>query len=37
MIVFTFIFYRWSQREDRDIPAVPGAAMPELRVVRARS
>ena len=37
MIVFTFIFYRWQQREDRDVPAVPASTRPELRVVRARS
>jgi putative membrane protein len=37
MIVFTFIFYKWSQLEDRDIPVLPASASPELRVVRARS
>jgi putative membrane protein len=37
MIVFTFIFYKWSQLEDRDIPVLPASAPPELRVVRARS
>ena len=37
MIVFTFIFYRWQQREDGDIPVVPPSTIPELRVVRARS
>jgi putative membrane protein len=36
MIVFTFIFYRWQQREDRDIPVVPPSTVPELRVVRPR-
>jgi putative membrane protein len=33
MIVFTFIFYRWSQREDRDISVPPAATAPELRVL----
>ncbi len=38
MIVFTFIFYRWQQREDGDIPVVPAASYdPELRVVAGRS
>jgi len=37
MIVFTFIFYKWSQLEDRDTPVVPASAAPALRVVRARS
>jgi len=36
MIVFTFIFYRWSQREDRDISVPPAAPAPELRVLRSR-
>jgi putative membrane protein len=35
MFVFTFIFYRWQQREDRDTPVLPTPTMPELRVVRA--
>jgi len=35
MFVFTFIFYRWQQREDRDTPVLPAPAAPELRVVRA--
>ncbi|HEV2170000.1 MAG TPA: cytochrome c oxidase assembly protein, partial [Candidatus Binatus sp.] len=34
MFIFTFIFYRWQQREDLDAPVLP--ATPELRVVRAR-
>jgi putative membrane protein len=33
MIVFTFIFYRWSQREDRDISVSPAATTPELRAI----
>jgi putative membrane protein len=37
MIVFTFIFYKWQQREDRDTPLLPVSTTPELRVVRARS
>jgi putative membrane protein len=37
MIVFTFIFYKWQQSEERDTPVVPASAAPELRVVRARS
>jgi len=37
MFIFTFIFYRWQQREDSDIPVMPASAMPELRVVRTRS
>ena len=36
MIVFTFIFYRWQQREDRDIPVVAPSTIPELRVVHPR-
>jgi putative membrane protein len=37
MIVFTFIFYKWSQLEDRDTPVLPASAPPALRVLRARS
>jgi putative membrane protein len=37
MIVFTFIFYKWSQLEDRDTPVLPASSPPELRVLRARS
>ena len=36
MFVFTFIFYRWQQREDIDIPVLPASTPPELRVVPAR-
>jgi putative membrane protein len=34
MIVFTFIFYKWSEEEDRDVPVLPSATAPELRVFR---
>jgi hypothetical protein len=37
MFVFTFIFYRWQQREDQDAPVLPVSTPPELRVVPARS
>ncbi len=33
MIVFTFIFYRWSERDDSDMPAHP-RMKPELQVLR---
>jgi putative membrane protein len=36
MIIFTFIFYRWQQRDDRDMPVVPASTTPSLRVLRAR-
>ena len=37
MFVFTFIFYKWQQREDSDIPVLPASTTtPALRVVRAR-
>ena len=36
MFVFTFIFYRWQQREDSDIPVLPASTTPDLRVVRSR-
>ena len=36
MFVFTFIFYKWQQREDVDIPVLPASTPPDLRVVRAR-
>ncbi len=34
MFIFTFIFYKWSQREDRDIPAISEPTPPDLRVLR---
>jgi len=34
MFVFTFIFYKWSQTEDRDVPILPATTAPELRVLR---
>lgn len=34
MIVFTFIFYKWSEREDRDVPISLATTAPELRVLR---
>jgi hypothetical protein len=37
MFVFTFIFYRWQQREDQDVPVLPASTPRELRVVPARS
>jgi hypothetical protein len=37
MFIFTFIFYRWQQREDSDIPVLPASAPPELHVLRPRS
>jgi putative membrane protein len=36
MIVFTFIFYRWQQRDDRDMPTLPAQMNPQLRVLRPR-
>ncbi|MGC2495300.1 cytochrome c oxidase assembly protein [Candidatus Binatus sp.] len=36
MFIFTFIFYRWQQREDSDIPIVPASTTPSLRVVPSR-
>src|SRR3984893_1148517 len=36
MFVFTFIFYKWQQREDSDIPLVPSTTTPSLRLLRAR-
>src|ERR1700722_14383768 len=36
MFVFTFIFYRWQQREDIDIPVLPPSTTPDLSVVRPR-
>jgi putative membrane protein len=35
MFIFTFIFYRWSERDDRDTPVLPASIAPELRVVSA--
>ncbi len=34
MFVFTFIFYKWAQHEDRDLPIFPAASPPELHVLR---
>src|SRR5229473_668304 len=35
MFVFTFIFYKWAEKEDRDIPELPAATpAPQLRVLR---
>ena len=34
MFIFTFIFYKWSQSEDRDIPILPATPAPDLRVLR---
>ena len=36
MFIFTFIFYKWQQREDVDIPVLPASTPPDLRVVPAR-
>src|SRR3984957_19403415 len=37
MFIFTFIFYRWQQHEDSDIPVVPASSPPELHVLTPRS
>jgi hypothetical protein len=34
MFIFTFIFYKWSQSEDRDTPILPAPPVPELQVLR---
>ena len=34
MFIFTFIFYKWSQTEDRDTPILPATPAPNLRVLR---
>jgi putative membrane protein len=34
MFIFTFIFYKWSQSEDRDVPIQPETPTPDLRVLR---
>jgi hypothetical protein len=28
------IFYKWGQKEDRDIPELPATSTPQLRVLR---
>jgi len=34
MFIFTFIFYKWAQKEDRDMPELPTTSAPQLRVLR---
>jgi len=34
MFVFTFIFYKWAEKEDRDMPELPTTPAPQLRVLR---
>ena len=34
MFIFTFIFYKWAQLEDRDIPIFPAAQTPALHILR---
>ena len=33
MFIFTFIFYKWAEKEDRDIPELPATSAPQLRVL----
>jgi putative membrane protein len=34
MFIFTFIFYKWAEKEDRDMPELPTTSAPQLRVLR---
>jgi putative membrane protein len=34
MFIFTFIFYKWSQTEDHDVPILPAAPPRDLRALR---
>ncbi len=36
MVIFTFIFFKWQQHDDRDIPVLPAVPNPELRVLPSR-
>jgi hypothetical protein len=34
MCIFTAIFFRWSRRDDREMPAINVRRAPDLRVIR---